>query len=68
MIPPATTSATTATTDTPSAPWYAHVIIGGMALGAGIALYALGAVTIGEALVVSAIAFLGVGSGVAAAS
>jgi len=44
------------------------MIIGGLVIGAGIALYSLGAQSFGETLVGAGVAFLGVGSGVAASS
>lgn len=49
-------------------PWWAHALIGGVVLAAGAGLYALGAQTFGEGLIIAAVAFLGVGSGVAASA
>ena len=51
-----------------SVPWWAHVLIG-IAVGAlGAIFYAFGDHMFGEGLVISSVAFLGVGSGVAANS
>ncbi|MCI4320600.1 MAG: hypothetical protein L3K23_10820 [Thermoplasmata archaeon] len=63
---PPTSSAPPATNST--APWWAHLLIGGGAIAGSIAMYALGNATIGDAGFVAGLAFLGVGSGVAATS
>lgn len=49
---------------TPSrAPWWAHTLVGFGLLAAGIVLVHLGEQTLGEGIVISAVGFLGVGSG-----
>ncbi len=46
-----------------SAPWYAHLITGAVAIAAGLALVRLGDVETGAMIVGSGVTFLGVGLG-----
>jgi len=66
--PPGTVATATGNPAPPSpvVPWWAHLIIGAVVLAGGIALVIHGDSMLGDGIVIAAVAFLGVGSGVAA--
>jgi len=51
-----------------SAPWYAHLLTGSVAIVTGLALVHLGQADLGAVIVGSGVSFLGVGVGTVAAS
>jgi hypothetical protein len=51
-----------------SAPWYAHLLTGGIAILAGLALVHLGQADLGAVIVGSGVSFLGVGVGTVAST
>jgi len=51
-----------------SAPWYAHLLTGGVAILSGLALVHLGQADLGAVIVGSGVSFLGVGVGAVAST